>query len=72
MKINKSKPSKWLKLFFLFTFWDGGSTYTRHVSGLQELMSLTKNKKLGEWMVHTLTCELCFIQSYLTADERRV
>jgi hypothetical protein len=30
--------------------------YNRHVSRLQELISLTENWKLGEWMVHTLTC----------------
>jgi hypothetical protein len=47
-------------------------TYNRHASRQQELISLTENEKLGEWIIHTLTCELCFIQSYLAGDERRV
>jgi hypothetical protein len=47
-------------------------TYNRHVSRLQKLISLTENRKLCEWIVPILTCELCFIQSYLTRDERGV
>jgi hypothetical protein len=61
-----------LNCYFIWYYQIYIYTYNRQVSRLQELISLTKNRKLGERMVYTLTCKLCFIQSCFMGDEIRV